>query len=131
METNAFSPSGLMFVWSSLQVPVQVYPHPHPFCFLFFLFTSCQVMYDNFISADCSSLFLGSMSGLSITEQPQSQTAAEGDTLLLKCKAEANPPARYEWYHNTVPLPHENTNLLKVSPQICKSCVFFLTPDWI
>ncbi|KAM4547836.1 MALT paracaspase 2 isoform 1-T3 [Odontesthes bonariensis] len=61
-----------------------------------------------------SSLFPGSVSGLRIIHQPQSQTASEGDTLHLECKAVANPPAQYEWYHNKVPLPQQKTCSLKI-----------------
>ncbi|KAM7388285.1 hypothetical protein PAMP_024472 [Pampus punctatissimus] len=66
-------------------------------------------------SSGCSSsLFPGSVSGLLITYQPQSQSVSEGDTLFLECNAEANPPAQYEWYHNTVPMPQHRTRSLKI-----------------
>uniref|UniRef100_A0A3Q1HEJ0 MALT paracaspase 2 n=1 Tax=Anabas testudineus TaxID=64144 RepID=A0A3Q1HEJ0_ANATE len=65
-------------------------------------------------SSCSSSLFPGSVSGLRIIHQPQSQAVSEGDTLLLECKVEANPPAQYEWYHNMVPMPQHKTRLLKV-----------------
>lgn len=66
-------------------------------------------------SAGCSSsLFPGSVSGLLITHQPQSQAVSEGDTLFLECNAEANPPAQYEWYHNTVPMKQHKTRSLKI-----------------
>uniref|UniRef100_UPI0037E7C9BE MALT paracaspase 2 n=1 Tax=Semicossyphus pulcher TaxID=241346 RepID=UPI0037E7C9BE len=67
------------------------------------------------LSAGCSStLFAGSVSGLCVTLQPQSQAVSEGDTLLLECDAEANPPAQYEWYHNTVPIKQNKTRSLKI-----------------
>ncbi|KAM9849210.1 MALT paracaspase 2 [Aulostomus maculatus] len=66
-------------------------------------------------SQDCSSiLFPASASGLRITFQPQSQAVSEGETLLLQCDAEANPPAQYQWYHNNVPLPQHKTRSLKI-----------------
>uniref|UniRef100_A0A3B5B4T4 Mucosa-associated lymphoid tissue lymphoma translocation protein 1 homolog n=1 Tax=Stegastes partitus TaxID=144197 RepID=A0A3B5B4T4_9TELE len=66
-------------------------------------------------SAGCSStLFPGSVSGLRIVHQPRSQAASEGDTLLLECSAEANPPAQYEWYHNTAPMPQHRTRSLQI-----------------
>ncbi|XP_047442202.1 MALT paracaspase 2 [Mugil cephalus] len=66
-------------------------------------------------SPGCSStLFPGSVSGLQIICQPQSQAVSEGDTLVLKCTTEANPPAQYEWYHNSVPVPQHKTCLLKI-----------------
>ncbi|XP_044055887.1 MALT paracaspase 2 isoform X2 [Siniperca chuatsi] len=61
-----------------------------------------------------SSLFPGSVSGLLITHQPQSQAVSEGDTLFLECNAEANPPAQYEWYHNMVPMTQHKTRSLKI-----------------
>nr|XP_046247532.1 MALT paracaspase 2 isoform X2 [Scatophagus argus] len=72
-----------------------------------------HVLYVN--SAGCSSsLFPGSVSGLLITHQPQSQAVSEGDTLYLECNAEANPPAQYEWYHNLVPMEQHKTQSLKI-----------------
>lgn len=56
-----------------------------------------------------------SVSGLLITHQPQSQAVSEGDNVLLECKAEANPPAQYKWYHNMVPMEQEKKRLLQVS----------------
>ncbi|XP_029003513.1 MALT paracaspase 2 [Betta splendens] len=61
-----------------------------------------------------TSLFPGSVSGLRITHQPEPQTVAEGDTLSLRCNAEANPPARYEWYHNKLAMPQHKTPSLKI-----------------
>ncbi|XP_072295230.1 MALT paracaspase 2 [Eucyclogobius newberryi] len=66
-------------------------------------------------SSECpSSIFQGSVSGLRITRQPQSQALTEGDTLVLECQAEANPPAQYEWYHNSEPVPPQHTLSLKI-----------------
>ncbi|XP_074524477.1 MALT paracaspase 2 isoform X2 [Halichoeres trimaculatus] len=67
------------------------------------------------LSAGCSSsLFQGSLSGLRITRQPQSQAMSEGDTLSLVCNADANPPPQYEWYHNTVPMKEHKSPTLKI-----------------
>lgn len=66
-------------------------------------------------SSGCSSsLFPGSASGLLVTCQPQSQAVSEGDALFLECKAEANPPAQYEWYHNMVLMTQHKTRSLKI-----------------
>ncbi|XP_069006038.1 MALT paracaspase 2 [Embiotoca jacksoni] len=61
-----------------------------------------------------SSLFQGSVSGLHIIHQPQSQAVPEGDTMFLECNAKATPPAQYEWYHNTKPMPQHKTRSLKI-----------------
>ncbi|XP_042272304.1 MALT paracaspase 2 isoform X2 [Thunnus maccoyii] len=61
-----------------------------------------------------SSLFPGSVSGLHIIYHPQSRSVSEGDTLILECNAEANPPAQYAWYHNMVPMPQHRTRSLKI-----------------
>ncbi|XP_019752848.1 MALT paracaspase 2 [Hippocampus comes] len=66
-------------------------------------------------SPGCSSgMFSGSSSGLRIIYQPQSQTVSEGDMLLLECTAVANPPAQYQWYHNSTPMPQNKMRLLKI-----------------
>lgn len=70
----------------------------------------------NLVISGCSSaLFPGSVSGLRIIHQPQSRAISEGDALSLECKAEANPPAQYEWYHNSELMPQHKTRSLKVS----------------
>lgn len=55
------------------------------------------------------------VSGLRISQQPISQAASEGDVLVLKCRAEANPPPQYEWYHNKMPMPQQKACSLRVS----------------
>ncbi|KAG7283693.1 hypothetical protein CRUP_020466 [Coryphaenoides rupestris] len=66
-------------------------------------------------SPGCSStLFPGSKSGLCITHQPWSQSVTEGDTLFLECRADANPPAQYHWYHNMKALPQQKSSVLRV-----------------
>ncbi|XP_054458494.1 MALT paracaspase 2 isoform X2 [Anoplopoma fimbria] len=66
-------------------------------------------------SPGCSStLFPGSASGLRIIHQPQSKAVSEGDSLLLECNAEANPPVQYEWYHNMLPMTQQKTRSLKI-----------------
>ncbi|KAL3047806.1 hypothetical protein OYC64_021887 [Pagothenia borchgrevinki] len=66
-------------------------------------------------SAGCSStLFPGSVSGLHVIVQPKSKSVSEGDTMLLECSAEANPPAQYQWFHNMEPLTQHKTRSLKI-----------------
>lgn len=67
------------------------------------------------IPGSSSSLYPMSVSGLLITHQPQSQAVSEGKNVLLECKAEANPPAQYKWYHNMAPMEQEKKSLLQVS----------------
>ncbi|KAM8873859.1 MALT paracaspase 2 isoform 2-T2 [Spinachia spinachia] len=61
-----------------------------------------------------SSVFPGSASGLRIILQPLSQAVSEGDSLVLECSAEANPPVQYEWYHNAVAMAGHETRVLKI-----------------
>ncbi|XP_043985949.1 MALT paracaspase 2 isoform X1 [Gambusia affinis] len=63
-------------------------------------------------SPGCSSMF--QVSGLRISQQPISQAASEGDVLVLKCRAEANPPPQYEWYHNKMPMPQQKACSLRI-----------------
>lgn len=98
--TSAGSSPGILT--SSLSLP-----------FLCFISSHVNVM--SSVSEGCSSsLFPGSVSGLRITHQPQSQAVSEGDTLVLECKAVANPPAQYKWYHNMVLMPQHITCSVKV-----------------
>uniref|UniRef100_A0A3P9P9L4 MALT paracaspase 2 n=1 Tax=Poecilia reticulata TaxID=8081 RepID=A0A3P9P9L4_POERE len=62
--------------------------------------------------SSCSSMF--PVSGLRISQQPSSQAASEGDVLVLKCRAEANPPPQYKWYHNKVPMPQQKACSLRI-----------------
>ncbi|XP_037105898.1 MALT paracaspase 2 isoform X2 [Syngnathus acus] len=67
------------------------------------------------LSPGCSiGMFSGSSTAVRIISQPQSQMASEGDTLLLTCSAVANPPAQYQWYHNSTPMPQNKIRLLKI-----------------
>ncbi|KAM8888464.1 MALT paracaspase 2 [Synchiropus picturatus] len=61
-----------------------------------------------------SSLFPGSVSGLCFLHQPCSTSVSEGDSLTLECRAIANPPPQYEWYHDTVALPQSKTPSLTI-----------------
>ncbi|XP_032429100.1 MALT paracaspase 2 isoform X1 [Xiphophorus hellerii] len=63
-------------------------------------------------SPGCSSMF--PVSGLRISQQPSSQAASEGDVLVLKCRAEANPPPQYEWYHNKMPMSQQKACSLRI-----------------
>ncbi|XP_034035645.1 MALT paracaspase 2 isoform X2 [Thalassophryne amazonica] len=56
----------------------------------------------------------GSASGLRVIQQPWPKTLSDGDTLVLECRAEANPPAQYQWYHNMEPLSQHKTPSLRI-----------------
>ncbi|KAJ0032427.1 hypothetical protein NQD34_002508 [Periophthalmus magnuspinnatus] len=83
---------------------------------LFYIFSilSC-IYYLLCITLACpSNIFESSLSGLRIIRQPQSKALTEGDALPLECQAVANPPAQYEWYHNSEPIPQNQTHSLKI-----------------
>ncbi|KAK5622707.1 hypothetical protein CRENBAI_025861 [Crenichthys baileyi] len=81
---------------------------------LFSTWAHVRLLHSAGSSPGCSSLFPGSVSGLRISQQPQTQAASEGDVLVMKCKAEANPPPQYEWYHNKMPIPQQKACSLKI-----------------
>nr|XP_057929128.1 MALT paracaspase 2 isoform X2 [Doryrhamphus excisus] len=56
----------------------------------------------------------GSGSGLRIIYQPRSQAVSDGDALLLECNALAEPPAQYQWYHDSVPMPQYKAQQLLI-----------------
>ncbi|KAF7703087.1 MALT paracaspase 2 isoform X1 [Silurus meridionalis] len=58
--------------------------------------------------------FPSSVSRLCITEQPRAQLLSEGDTLLLECSAQGNPPPQFQWYHNQQPLLKAIRHFIKI-----------------
>lgn len=54
------------------------------------------------------------MVGLQILRQPQPCHLAEGDTLVLECRAMGNPPPQYQWFRNQCPLEGAQTPQLQV-----------------
>lgn len=44
------------------------------------------------------------MVGLQILQQPRPCCLAEGDPLVLECRAQGNPPPQYQWFRNRRPV---------------------------
>ncbi|NXJ97865.1 MALT1 protein, partial [Corythaixoides concolor] len=54
------------------------------------------------------------MAGLQILWQPRPCRLAEGDTLVLECKAIGNPPPQYQWFRNRRPVEGAQAPQLQV-----------------
>ncbi|NXG76955.1 MALT1 protein, partial [Baryphthengus martii] len=54
------------------------------------------------------------MTGLQILRQPQPCHLAEGDTLVLECRAIGNPPPQYQWFRNRRPVEGAQTPQFQV-----------------
>jgi membrane carboxypeptidase/penicillin-binding protein PbpC len=58
------------------------------------------------------------LSAPSITTQPVSKTATEGQSVSLSVKATANPSPNYQWLFNGVPLPEDAKNSTLTFPSV-------------
>ncbi|NXU37751.1 MALT1 protein, partial [Drymodes brunneopygia] len=81
-------------------------------------------------SPSSASGYCPSMAGLQIVQQPQPCRLAEGDTLLLECRAIGNPPPQYQWFRNRCPLegaqaPHLKVKLVTTAERGSYSCHVF------
>lgn len=54
------------------------------------------------------------MAGLQILRQPRPCRLAEGDTLVLECRAIGNPPPQYQWFRNRRPMEGAQAPQLQV-----------------
>ncbi|NWY71951.1 MALT1 protein, partial [Erithacus rubecula] len=54
------------------------------------------------------------MAGLQILRQPRPCCLAEGDTLVLECRAIGNPPPQYQWFRNRRPVEGAQAPQLQV-----------------
>ncbi|NWI87271.1 MALT1 protein, partial [Pitta sordida] len=55
------------------------------------------------------------MAGLQILRQPRPCRLAEGDTLVLECRAIGNPPPQYQWFRNRRPVEGAQAPQLQVT----------------
>ncbi|NWR81338.1 MALT1 protein, partial [Centropus unirufus] len=65
-------------------------------------------------SPSSASSYCPAMVGLQILQQPQPCHLAEGDTLVLECRAIGNPPPQYQWCRNQCPVEGAQTPRLEV-----------------
>ncbi|XP_030365463.1 mucosa-associated lymphoid tissue lymphoma translocation protein 1-like [Strigops habroptila] len=70
------------------------------------------------------------MSGLQILQHPQPCRLAEGDTLVLECRAIGSPPPQYQWFRNQCPVegaqaPQLQVKLVTTAERGCYSCRVF------
>ncbi|KAL2295057.1 hypothetical protein Nmel_018203, partial [Mimus melanotis] len=65
-------------------------------------------------SPSSASGYCPTMAGLQILRQPQPCHLAEGDTLVLECRAIGNPPPQYQWFRNRCPMEGAQAPQLQV-----------------
>uniref|UniRef100_A0A8B9BLD1 MALT1 paracaspase n=1 Tax=Anser brachyrhynchus TaxID=132585 RepID=A0A8B9BLD1_9AVES len=65
-------------------------------------------------SPSSASGYCPTMAGLQILQQPQPCCLAEGDTLVLECRAIGNPPPQYQWFRNRRPVEGARAPRLQV-----------------
>ncbi|KAJ7414343.1 Mucosa-associated lymphoid tissue lymphoma translocation protein 1 [Willisornis vidua] len=65
-------------------------------------------------SPSSASGYCPSMAGLHILRQPRPCRLAEGDTLVLECRAIGNPPPQYQWFRNRRPVEGAQAPQLQV-----------------
>lgn len=59
------------------------------------------------------------MAGLQILQQPRPCRLAEGDPLVLECRALGNPPPQYQWFRNRRPVEGARAPQLQVLQTPC------------
>ncbi|NWT46490.1 MALT1 protein, partial [Chroicocephalus maculipennis] len=65
-------------------------------------------------SPSSASSYCPTMVGLQILRQPRPCHLAEGDTLVLECRAIGNPPPQYQWFRNRRPVEGAQAPRLQV-----------------
>ncbi|NWY43326.1 MALT1 protein, partial [Sylvia atricapilla] len=65
-------------------------------------------------SPSSASGYCPTMAGLQILQQPRPCCLAEGDTLVLECRAIGNPPPQYQWFRNRRPMEGAQAPQLQV-----------------
>ncbi|XP_056192314.1 mucosa-associated lymphoid tissue lymphoma translocation protein 1-like isoform X4 [Falco biarmicus] len=65
-------------------------------------------------SPSSASGYCPTMAGLQILRQPRPCHLAEGDTLVLECRAIGNPPPQYQWFRNRRPVEGAQAPQLQV-----------------
>ncbi|XP_051495643.1 mucosa-associated lymphoid tissue lymphoma translocation protein 1-like isoform X2 [Apus apus] len=65
-------------------------------------------------SPSSASGYCPTMAGLQILRQPRPCRLAEGDTLVLECRAIGNPPPQYQWFRNQRPVEGAQAPRLQV-----------------
>ncbi|NXL36222.1 MALT1 protein, partial [Glaucidium brasilianum] len=65
-------------------------------------------------SPSSASGYCPTMVGLQILRQPRPCCLAEGDTLVLECRAIGNPPPQYQWFRNRCPVEGAQAPRLQV-----------------
>ncbi|NWW98625.1 MALT1 protein, partial [Caloenas nicobarica] len=73
-----------------------------------------RVQVETSSSPGSASGYCPTMAGLQILRQPRPCHLAEGDTLVLECRAIGNPPPQYQWFRNQCPVEGAQTPQLQV-----------------
>ncbi|NXW46786.1 MALT1 protein, partial [Nyctiprogne leucopyga] len=73
-----------------------------------------HVQVEKSTSPSSASSYCPTMAGLQILQQPQPCHLAEGDTLVLECRAIGNPPPQYQWFRNRLPMEGAQAPQLQV-----------------
>ncbi|XP_015742276.1 mucosa-associated lymphoid tissue lymphoma translocation protein 1-like isoform X1 [Coturnix japonica] len=81
-------------------------------------------------SPESGSGYCPNMVGLQILQQPRPCCLAEGDPLVLECRAQGNPPPQYQWFRNRRPVegardPRLQVQLVTTAERGTYSCRVF------
>ncbi|XP_068776029.1 mucosa-associated lymphoid tissue lymphoma translocation protein 1 isoform X4 [Struthio camelus] len=84
-------------------------------CGVSFVFSRwAHVQVEKSSSPSSASGYCPTMAGLQILRQPRPCCLAEGDTLVLECRAIGNPPPQYQWFRNRRPVEGARAPQLQV-----------------